>query len=407
MMSSIADLKPDPRNARRHGERNIRAIARSLEELGAGRSILIDANNQVIAGNGVLEAAATVGIEKVTIVEATGHEIIAVRRSDLTGKQRLRMALADNRTAELAEWDADILADIAAKERDALEGLWSEAEIAEMLPVDAREDPGAQIDRAEELRGKWGVELGQLWELGEHRLICGDCTDRAVVEKVMAGERARLIWTDPPYGVNYGAKLASANPIAHRVRTIENDNLSPDKLEGFIRSALKCAAGFSAPGAAIYVACPPGTLLPTLISAFVGSGFDFRWGLVWVKDQLVLGRGDYHFKHENILYGWKPDGAHYFIDDRTQTSVFEYPRPKRSEEHPTMKPVELVEHMISNSSRANEIVLDPFLGSGTTLIACERLGRKCRAVEISPSYCAVTIQRWADMTGGEPRRIDG
>lgn len=263
-------------------------------------------------------------------------------------------------------------------------------------------DVEPQIDKAEELRIKWGVETGQLWQLGEHRLICGDCTDKMVVDRVMAGEKARLVWTDPPYGVKYGDKLEAANPMGYRVRTIQNDDLPADKLEEFIRSALKNAADVSVDGAAIYVASPPGTPLPALIASFAGSGFEYHWGLIWLKDQLVLGRGDYHFKHENILYGWKPGAGHYFTDDRTQTSVFEYPRPKRSEEHPTMKPVELVEHMVKNSSELDDIVFEPFSGSGSTLIACERLSRKCRAVEISPAYVAVALQRWADVTGKTP-----
>lgn len=259
------------------------------------------------------------------------------------------------------------------------------------------EAPEPDLDRAQELLAKWQVERGQVWQIGDHRLMCGDSTHSHDVEVLMGGERISLVWTDPPYGVNYGEKLNGANPISHRVRTIENDNLPADELEIFIREALKCAAEKSVKGAAVYVACPPGTLLPTLIASFVGSGFDFRWGLVWVKDQLVLGRGDYHFKHENILYGWKPDGAHYFTEDRTQTSVFEIPRPKRSEEHPTMKPVELIEQMVENSSRRNEVVYDAFCGSGSTLIACERRKRKGYGMEISPAYCAVILERMLQM----------
>ena len=193
--------------------------------------------------------------------------------------------------------------------------------------------------------------------------------------------------------------------MGYRVRTIENDDLPPEQLEEFVRTALKNCAEFSGKGAAIYVACPAGTLLPAIISAMAGSGFDYRWHLVWLKDQIVLSRADYHFKHENILYGWKPDGAHYFIDDRKQSSVFEYPRPKKSEEHPTMKPIELVEHMIKNSSRVGDIVLEPFGGSGTTLLACERQGRICRITELSEKYGAVILERFFTATGITPELI--
>ena len=181
--------------------------------------------------------------------------------------------------------------------------------------------------------------------------------------------------------------------MGYRVRTIENDDLPADKLEIFIRTCLQNASEFSLDGAAIYVASPPGTPLPTLIASFVGSGFEYHWGLIWLKDQIVLSRADYHFKHENILYGWKTGGAHYFTPDRTQSSVFEYPRPKKSDEHPTMKPVELVQHMIRNSSEIGDIVLDIFGGSGSTMLASENEKRKSRLVEISPAYCSVILER--------------
>ena len=154
----------------------------------------------------------------------------------------------------------------------------------------------------------------------KHLLIVGDCTDAAVVERVMGQDKAEMVWTDPPYGVSYGDKLEASNPMGYRVRQIENDSLKPEELEEFIRSCFRICADFTVAGAAIYSACPPGTLLPRLIAAFDDSGFDFHWGLVWVKDQIVLSRADYHFQHENILYGWKPDGAHNWTGDRKQSS---------------------------------------------------------------------------------------
>jgi len=416
MSKKVKDFRPARKNANKHTARGMGALQKSIQSDGWIGAMTTAADGEMIAGSARIETVAQVfGTDaEPIIVESDGTRPIVVVRKDIPNaddKRAQRLALADNRVHEIdLTWDAEVLAGFDA---DVLGDLWTPEELSDLGQQWAdeqrgkQEDAGAQIDKAEELRVKWGVESGQLWQLGDYRLICGDCTDKATVERVMQGERAALIWTDPPYGVNYGAKLDAANPMGYRVRSIENDDLSPDKLEVFIRSALSRCAEYSSEGAAIYVACPAGTLLPTLIASFVGSGFTFHWGLVWVKDQLVLGRGDYHFKHENILYGWKPDGAHYFIPDRTQTSVFEYPRPKSSEEHPTMKPVELVEHMVRNSSQVGDMVLDPFLGSGTTLIACERLGRKCRAVEISPGYCAVAIERWAQTTGGTPILANG
>jgi DNA modification methylase len=291
-------------------------------------------------------------------------------------------------TKELQEWgfDKSLLKEWNTDATNLKELLNSEQETIDAEP---------QIDRAAELLEKWGVKTGDLWKIGNHKLLCGDSTKREDVKRVMDGDKASLIWTDPPYGVSYGDKLEEANPMGYRVRQIENDNLPSGELEIFLRSALKNVAEFSVSGAAIYVACPPGTPLPALIASFAGSGFEYRWGLVWLKDQIVLSRADYHFKHENILYGWKPDGAHYFTDDRTQSSVFEYPRPKKSEEHPTMKPVGLVQHMIRNSSEKGNIVCDVFGGSGTTMIASENEKRLCRMIELSPAFSSVVLERMA------------
>ena len=312
-------------------------------------------------------------------------------------------ALSGWSAADLREWGMD---------KDTLKGWQSDAkELTELLNSEQTEsaDVEPQIDRAEELREKWGVKLGDMWQVGEHRIVCGDSSSEKVWSLLFSDtKKAQLTWTDPPYGVSYGDKLEDANPIAHRVRKIQNDDLLPEDLEKLIRNAFINCAAYSVAGASIYVASPPGTLLPSLIRAFDGSGYDFRWGLIWKKDQIVLSRADYHFDHENILYGWKPDGAHYFTDDRKQKSVFEYPRPKKSDEHPTMKPVELVSHMIRNSSRAGDIVSEPFSGSGTTMLASAGLGRICRAVELEPKYVAVALERMAQAFPGiEIKRIDG
>jgi len=391
-MTSIfeAGIQPDRENANEGTQRGRGLLEKSLRQLGAGRSILTDKDGNVIAGNKTLETAADIDLP-VRIIETDGNELVVVKRTDLdlyseTDKRARQLAYADNKVSEV---------DLA----------WKPEQIAvDFEPLELKDwgfddpnppvaDAEPQIDRAAELNEKWQVKAGDLWQIGEHRLLCGDSTVKADVERVMQGELARLVWTDPPYGVNYGEKLESANPMGYRVRTIENDDLPPDKLEEFIRSALINVSSVCSDGAAIYVACPPGTPLPALIASFAGSGFEFRWGLIWLKDQIVLSRADYHFKHENILYGWKPGAAHYFTPDRKQASVFEYPRPKSSEEHPTMKPIELIQHMVRNSSEPGNIVIDVFGGSGSTMLACQNEGRISRLVELAPNYCAVILER--------------
>ena len=244
-----------------------------------------------------------------------------------------------------------------------------------------------------ELNKIWKVKTGDLWQIGEHRLLCGESTKKEDVGRVMGDTLANLIWTDPPYGVKYGKEV---DGMPYRKRSIKNDDLPRNEMISLIRGAYKLAAEHSVKGCAIYAAAAAGDMLKMAIDSFEDSGFTFKWQLVWVKDSLVLSRADYHFRHENILYGWKEDGAHFFIDNRKQDSVFEYARPKKSEEHPMMKPIELVMDMIKNSSKTGETVYDPFSGSGCTIISCQNLKRLCRCIELSPDYCAVILQRMHD-----------
>ena len=400
---ALDKLKPHPANPNKHPEQQIALLAKIIKAQGWRNPIVVSKRSGLITkGHARLEAAKLIGTDTAPVdYQDYANE-----------KEELADMIADNRIAELAEPDRTMLRELAEQlddgafdmdltgfDHDALEELMTAA------PPENGVDAEPQIDKADELRQKWGVKRGQIWQLGEHRLMCGDSISEADVSALMDGAKVRMTWTDPPYGVNCGAKLLAANPMGYRVRSIKNDDLPAAKLENFIRSALSWAAYNSVKGGSVYAACPPGTPLPALIASFAGSGFEFRWGLVWVKDQLVLGRGDYHFRHENILYGWKTDAAHYFIKERTHDSIFEIPRPKRSEEHPTMKPTLLVATMIRNSSKISEGVYDPFVGSGTTIIACEQLGRKCRAMEIDPGYVAVSIQRWADATGKIPQLL--
>ena len=265
-------------------------------------------------------------------------------------------------------------------------------------------------ERADELKAQWGTESGQLWEIEQHRLICGDCTDEAAIGRLWGNgvaHRLRLIWTDPPYGVSYANKTAwmKLNGAQAERKPIHNDDLAPAQVAALFSAALAKVVPHAERGAAIYASVPAGPLLPVFIAAMERGGFGYRHCLVWVKQSFVLGRSDYHYRHEPILYGWREDGPHYFTEDRTQDSVFEINRPMVSKLHPTTKPVELIARMVANSSRPQELVYDPFCGSGSTLLAAHQLGRIGYGIEIDPGYVAVTLERFS-MLGLKPQLVE-
>jgi DNA modification methylase len=400
----LAALLPDSRNARRHSDRNLALIEQSLREVGAARSIVLDETGTFLAGNATVAAAERAGIARIRVVEADGTELVAVRRSGLTEEQKRRLALWDNRAAELAEWDTEVLA-VLAEDTD-LSGLWEPDELADLLgteqpPRQLLADPEAVPDVPEEPTSK----PGDLWLLGPHRLLCGDATEPDDVARLMAGERAACLWTDPPYGVEYVGKTADA-------LTLANDD--PGGLEGLLRAAFANAADALLPGAPFYVAYPAGPLALVFQRAASEAGWRVRQTLVWVKDALVLGHSDYHFRHEPALYGYLPGGegrrgrggAGWYGDD-AQTTVFEVARPKASPDHPTCRPVALIASMLANSTRPGDPVLDLFAGSGSTLAACEDLGRVCYLMELDPRYCDVIVRRWEDLTGETGDREPG
>lgn len=388
----------------------------------------IHPKHQQAALTGVLDSVGWV--QRVIVNQRTGHVIdghlrasLAISRGEQVpvlyvdlddDEERLILATMDP-LAAMAATDAEMLEDLLRGLgdtalvqddeglRELLGAIAGEAGIA--LGNGAAADPGAQVDRAEELRELWQTERGQVWEIGKHRLACGDSTDAATVDELMHGEKAACMWTDPPYGVEYVGKTKDA-------LTIQNDGA--DGLPALLAGAFANAGRVLAEGAPFYIAHPAGAQQLVFLLAVTGLGWQIHEQLVWVKDSMVLGHSDYHYKHEPILYGWLPgpgrsgrgdhEGSRWY-GNNAQVSVFDIPRPKRSEEHPTMKPPELVEAMLQNSTRRGELVYEPFCGSGTTIVACERLGRGCRAVEIDPAYIAVTLQRLADM-GLEPGLVE-
>lgn len=405
------DLKLDKHNANLGTERGKELLDQSIKELGAGRSILVDKEGNVIAGNKTLAAARKAGL-KIRVVPSKRDELVVVQREDLdlddaTGEAR-RLAYLDNRVAEIdLEWDVNILAQDVAEglDLDALGFLDKELQKllvhADMGEQEEMVDPTDLVEQADALVEKWKVEMGQLWTLGNHRLFVGDCTDSVVMEALMRGEKAQMCWTDPPWNVAYGENIDSENVQGYKKRTMKNDNLG-DQFPAFIQAAVKSIRNACEPGGIIYLVMGAQEW-PVIDKALRDQGFHWSSTIVWCKDQLVLSRKDYHTQFEPLWYGWRGDAARLReVMDRKQSDVWFIDRPKRSEDHPTMKPLPLVERSLVNSSLPGDLVLDPFVGSGTTLIVCEQLARQCRAVELDPIYAAVTIERWHLLTGESP-----
>lgn len=396
----LSELHADPANARAHDDRNLDAIADSLRAFGQVEPLVVQkSSGKVIGGNGRMEVMRRQGITECDIVEV-----------DVDDARAAALGIALNRTGELAAWDEQSLARLlqSLPEDMLVSTGFSTDDLSELLdkltPRVVEEDDVPE-PLPEPVSGK-----GDLWLCGEHRLLCGDSTDQEDVAALMLDEEADLLLTDPPYGVAYQTKLSVEEAVARRRRTdgleVANDALDADGTRELVTAALGLAREQLREGAAFYVCSPAGSsetgdMGLVFRQALVDAGFRMRQALVWVKDVFVMGRQDYHWKHEDILYGWKEGAGHYFIDDRTQDTVWEVPRPKRSEEHPTMKPVALFARAIGNSTRAGQLVYEPFSGSGTTLVACEQLGRRCRAMEIDPRYVDAAVLRWQALTGME------
>lgn len=409
----MTDLKFDQHNANKGTDRGRELLEQSIKELGAGRSILADKDGNVIAGNKTLEAAQKAGL-KIKVIQTDRDELVVVQRGDLdlsdnAGEAR-RLAYLDNRVAEIdLEWDARILMEDAAAGLD-LDSLgFLDKELQKLLIDENMEvqqetaDPVELVENAESLVEKWKVDTGQIWELGDHRLAIGDCRDEGVMAQLLQGEKAQICWTDPPWNVDYGGRIEEENAQGYKKRTMKNDNLG-DKFPEFITAAVKSIWTNCEAGALIYMAMSAQEW-PVIDKALRDRGYHWSSTIIWAKDQLVLSRKDYHTQFEPLWYGWKSDaGRIRSVMDRKQSDVWFIDRPKRSEDHPTMKPLPLVERSLINSSLPGDIVLDPFVGSGTTLIVCEQLQRRARVVELDPIYAAVVIERWHLFTGRMPSR---
>ena len=409
-MSDISELKFDKKNFNKHTPEGMGLLEKSLNKFGAGRSILVDKDNNIIAGNGIVEAAQNAGITKTRIVETTGDELVVVKRKDvkLDSDQGREMALADNATAaaDLA-WDEDNLKDTFTEEQL---GAW-DVNLDWDADKEIEEDEAPEVDESEPAKSK----LGEVYQLGRHRLMCGDSTDAGSVAILMDGQKANMVFTDPPYNVAIGDKNAAVNALngGHSIeKNLEGDTFKTDEEAGeklwlpAFRNMLENAND----SCAIYVTMPQGGTHMMMMMMMAQAGWQVKHELIWVKNTptFSLGRLDYDYQHEPICFGWNK--THKKIGKgKFKKSIWEIDRPTKSADHPTMKPIELIANALENSSENADSVLDLFGGSGSTLIACEQLGRACYMMELDPHYCDVIRKRYWKLThdGNEEGWEDG
>jgi DNA modification methylase len=399
-MMPLHELEPHPKNRNKHPKDQIERLAKILQYQGFRYPIKISSlSGKITSGHGRLEAAKLLGMAQVPVVMQDYDDEV----------QEYADVQADNAIAAWAELDlSGINVDIGELGPFDLDMLGLKDFRVDVAEKDAIEDDVPQVPK--EAKSK----LGDLYKLGEHRLLCGDSTDILQVERLMGGEKADLWLTDPPYGVGMQAREESSSSSwvnKDRVNSqISNDDRPITEMKQFWTNCAATAyVSTSDKASYIWFACQGGDqmMMMMMMMALGDAEWQVKHELIWVKDQMVFGRADYHYKHEPILFGWKRKGTHEFFGDRTQTSVIECPRPKKSDLHPTMKPIELIERLLGNHSQAGSKVLDLFGGSGSTLIACEKTNRKCFMMELDPLYCDVIVERWEKYTGQKAELTNG
>ena len=361
---SVDKLIPYVNNAKVHSEDQVTRIASSIREFGFLSPVLVDKDYNIIAGHGRVMAAKKLDMKEVPCLFVEG----------LTDAQRKAYILADNKLGEMAEWDTDLVTselEMLLDENFDIDLLgFTDAELEKLLNQDDTEAEEDDFDVDAELEKPTFTESGDVWILGRHRLICGDSTDESVINTLMDGKKANLVVTDPPYNVNYEGTAGK----------IKNDNMASDKFYTFLFDAFKCMEQAMANDASIYVFHADTEGL-NFRKAFQDAGFYLSGCCIWEKPSLVLGRSPYQWQHEPCLYGWKQKVKHNWYSGRTDTTIWKFDKPKKNADHPTMKPIPLLAYPIKNSSMTNSIVLDPFGGSGSTLIACEQTERICCTCE--------------------------
>jgi DNA modification methylase len=388
----IGRVIPYARNPRRN-EKAILKVAASIKEYGFRQPIVVDEELVIIAGHTRLQAAQQLGLKKIPIHIATG----------LTAAQVKAYRLADNRTHEDSEWDEELLAielgDLKELGFDLDLTGFDAIELEELLDGAAM-DGLTDDDEVPEAPDVPVSKDGDVWLLGDHRLICGDSTKEKTMKKLMGDDLADMVFTDPPYNVDYGQTMK--DNLRGNKRKIKNDNLG-DEFHKFLFDACTHMVGVCK--GAMYV-CMSSSELHTLFAAFTEAGGKWSTFIIWGKNHFTMGRSDYQRQYEPILYGWPEGNKHFWCGDRNQSDLWHHDKPTVNDLHPTMKPVELVCHAIENSSKSRDIVLDSFGGSGTTLIACEKLKRQARMIELDPIYVDVIVKRWEDFTGEKAKLLE-
>ena len=389
--ADINTIKPYENNPRKLKDSAIEKVAMSLKEYGFRQPIVVDKDRIIVVGHTRYRASKKLGFKEVPITIA----------DNLTPEQINAYRIADNRTAEESEWDSELLKmeikDLEAKDFKLDLLGFNEDQLNDML---FEEKQGlTDEDEVPEAPEEPISKLGDIWKLGKHKLICGDSTILNNYEKLFSENKADLLMTDPPYNVDYEGKTKDK-------LTIQNDSKNDDDFLQFLTDAFNNCAIHLKLGCSFYIFHSDWYGLE-FRQSIKNSDLELKQNLIWAKNSMVMGRQDYQWQHEPCLYGWKRGASHSWFSDRKQTTIIKYDRPSKSKLHPTMKPVGLVEYLIKNSSKQEDIVLDPFLGSGTTLIACEKQSRICFGIELEPKYCDVIIKRWENFTGKKAELENG
>lgn len=388
-IEEIKEYENNPRN----NDNAVEYVARSIKDFGFKIPIIVDKNNVIVAGHTRYKAAKKLNLTEVPCIVA----------DDLTDEQIKAFRLVDNKSAELAEWNLELLNIELENIHDIDMNLYN-FELSELLDNVIEDD--YEIELPEEPKTKHG----DIYKLGNHYLMCGDSTKESDVAKLMNNNKADLFLTDPPYNVALGNHDTPETARQRHRRTdgliIMNDKMSDNDFLDFLTKCFSIAKDNMKDGASFYIWHADNESL-TFRQALKNSGLELRQTLIWNKNAITLGRQDYQWKHEPCLYGWKDGASHSWFSDRSQPTVLDFKKPSKSEDHPTMKPIELFAYQIKNSSKVNDIVLDTFGGSGTSIIACEQLNRICFTMELDPRYCDVIVDRWETFTNQKAELISG